>query len=509
MIEADLYAKIRRLFFAEHWRVGTIATELSVHHDTVRSAIDTDSFKRGQRPVRASSLDPYKAIAQETLEKYPRLRATRLYQMLRSRGYSGSIVQLRRYVAVVRPTRRLHEAFLRLRTLPGEQAQVDWGHFGKIEIGCSKRALSCFVMVLAHSRAMYARFTLDQQLESFLRCHRDAFVTLGGVPREILYDNLKSVVLERHGEHIRFHPQILDLAGHYHFAPKPCAAYRPNEKGKVERTINYLRYSFFEARRFSSIEDLNRQLSEWIESVAHVRTVPGSLESNESVGEALLREKNRLLPLPAGEFECDQIRAVSSGKQPYIRFDANDYSIPHEWVRKPLTLSASETQVRLIDACGNVVAQHERSYHKGQTIETPEHMKRLGEVKKEARALRGRDHLRSSCAKAEEFIAALYTRGVPVGSHVMRLTKLLELHGAINLDAALAEVIKRGAISSDSVEHVLEQKKRARREKPSLAVTLPDDPRVRDLRITPHELKSYDALGKSPASETSQEGHNG
>lgn len=508
MIEAELFAKIRRLFFAEHWRVGTIATQLSVHHETVRHAIDADSFKRHASPIRASSLDPYKVIAQETLEKHPRLRATRLYQMLRDRGYSGSIVQLRRYVAIVRPTRCLHEAFLRLRTLPGEQAQVDWGHFGKIEIGRSKRALSCFVMVLSHSRAMYARFTLDQQLESFLRCHRDAFTTLGGVPREILYDNLKSVVLERHSEHIRFHPQILDMAGHYHFAPKPCAAYRPNEKGKVERTIQYLRHSFFAARRFTSVEDLNRQLSEWILHVAHARTAPGSLEDKESVGEALLREKTRLLALPANAFECDQIRAVSSGKQPYIRFDANDYSIPHEWVRKPLTLSASETDVRLIDACGNVVAQHERSYEKRQTIETPEHMKRLGKVKKEARALRGRDHLRSSCGKAEEFIAALYARGVPVGAHITRLTKLLELHGAIDLDAALAEVVARGAISSDSVEHVLEQRQRARNAKPSLAVQLPDDPRVRNLRITPHELKSYDALGQA-AGSTSQEEHDG
>ena len=105
--------------------------------------------------------------------------------------------------------------------------------------------------------------------------HALAFQALGGVPREILYDNLKSVVLERVGDHIRFHPRILDLAGYYCFAPKPCAPYRGNEKGKVERLIRYIRDAFFAARRFSSVEDLNAQLARWIAEVAHVRRAPG------------------------------------------------------------------------------------------------------------------------------------------------------------------------------------------------------------------------------------------
>jgi transposase len=157
---------------------------------------------------------------------------------------------VRRYVGSVRPAAKA-EAFLKLSTLPGEQAQVDWGHFGEIQVGAATRSLSCFVLVLSWSRAMYARFTLDQTLETFLRGHALAFETLGGAARRILYDNLKSVVVERVGDHIRFHPQILECAGHYHFAPVPCAPYRGNEKGKVERTIQYLRHGFFAARRFT------------------------------------------------------------------------------------------------------------------------------------------------------------------------------------------------------------------------------------------------------------------
>jgi transposase len=229
MIDAELYARIRRLFFAEHWKVGTIATELGVHHDTVERAIEADRFVRAPRQIRPSLLDPYKAFIDQVLEKHPRLRATRIFDMLRTRGYPGGYFPVMRYVRSARPTSRA-EAFLKLTTLPGEQAQVDWGHFGKIQVGAATRALSCFVLVLSWSRAMFARFTLDQTLETFLLGHALAFEALRGVPRRILYDNLKSVVVERVGEHIRFHPTILESAGHYHFAPVPCAPYRGNEK---------------------------------------------------------------------------------------------------------------------------------------------------------------------------------------------------------------------------------------------------------------------------------------
>jgi transposase len=232
VITPELRAQIRRLFFAEHWPVNTIAVTLGVHHDTVRRAVESERFIHPGTQVRPSALDPYKAFLIATLEQYPRLRGTRLWAMVRDRGYRGSVKQVQRYVRTVRPAARA-EAYLRLDTLPGEQAQVDWGNFGHVRVGATTRILSCFVLVLSWSRACYARFALDQTLESFLRGHVEAFAALGGVPRTILYDNLKSVVLERLGDHIRFHPRVLELAGHYHFAPQPCAVARGNEKDYV------------------------------------------------------------------------------------------------------------------------------------------------------------------------------------------------------------------------------------------------------------------------------------
>jgi transposase len=494
MISPELHAQIRRLFFAEHWRLNTIAAQLDVHHDTVRRVIESERFIRPGRQVRPSALDPYKAFITATLEQYPRLRATRLWAMVRERGYPGLAIQVSRFVRTVRPAART-EAYLRLDTLPGEQGQVDWGNFGPLRVGSTTRLLSCFALVLSWSRACDARFALDQTLESFLRGHVEAFAALQGVPRTILYDNLKSVVLERVGDHIRFHPRVLELAGHYHYAPQPCAVARGNEKGRVERFLGFLRHSFFAARSFRSVEDLNAQLARWIAEVAHTRLVPG--RRDRAVADALTEEQPRLLPLPEHPFACQLLRAVSSGKTPYIRFDGNDYSIPHTLVRRPLTLVASEHEVRLLDGTTEV-ARHARSYDRGQRVEHDAHLAALVAEKRRAHDLRGRDRLRAACPPAEAFLDALAVRGHPLASETTRLLRLLDQVGAAALDSALAETLTRGAISAASVAHVLDQRRRARRQPPLLDLVLPVDPRVRDLRITPHALSAYDTLLTPP-----------
>jgi transposase len=212
MISPETRAQIRRYFYAEHWKVGTIASELGVHPDAVRNAIEAERFKSAQ-PLRVSLVDPYSEFIRLTLDQHPRLRATRIYQMIRDRGYRGSIGQLRRAVSGWRPLSR--EPFLKLQMFPGEQAQVDWAHFGHVRVGRAKRALSCFVMTLSYSRALYLEFFFDQTMENFLRGHVHAFQAWSGQPRVILYDNLKSAVLERRGNQILFHPRLLELSGHY------------------------------------------------------------------------------------------------------------------------------------------------------------------------------------------------------------------------------------------------------------------------------------------------------
>jgi transposase len=489
MIPPAQVAEIRRLFFAEHWRVGTIATQLGLHPDTVRRALATERFAR-PAVVRPSLLDPYRAFLQATLQQYPRLRATRLFEMVKQRGYPGSVVQLRRAVRTRRPAPAA-EAYLRLTLLAGEQGQADWGSFGAVPIGRATRRLSAFVMVLSWSRALHAVFTLDQTLESFLRGHVEAFQAFQGVPRVVVYDNLKSAVLERQGEAVRFHPRLLELCGHYHFVPRPCAVAAAHEKGRVERAIRYLREAFVAARPFRDVEDLNAQFVRWRDTVAPARRVPG--DATRTVAEALAEEQACLLPLPAHSFPTALVRVVTSGKTPYVRFDRNWYSIPHTLVRVPLTLVADAETVRLCHGTEEV-AEHLRSYDADFTVEAREHLEGLVAAKRQAAGLTRRDRLRQAVPAVATLFERLAVRGEPLGPHVTRLSHLLDEYGAAELAAAVATALERAAPGAGVLAHLLEPRRRARGQRPPVPVVLPDDPRVRDLDVPSHALETYDDL---------------
>jgi transposase len=228
-ISAELEAQILRYYHVEKWRVGTIVSQLGVHHGVVARVLAQAGLP-ATTPPRPSKIDPYLPFILETLEKFPRLPASRIYAMVRERGYAGGPSHFRHLISCRRP-RPKAEAYLRLRTLPGEQAQIDWAHFGHLTIGKARRPLMGFVIVLAYSRRIFLRFFLDARMESFLRGHVEAFHAWQGGVRVCLYDNLKSAVLERRGDAIRFHPTLLELARCYGFEPRAAAVARGNEKG--------------------------------------------------------------------------------------------------------------------------------------------------------------------------------------------------------------------------------------------------------------------------------------
>ena len=492
MITPEQHAEIRRLYFGEHWKVGTIVTHLGVHPDTVRAAIALDTRVVHRGACRRSSLDPYLPFIRDTLAQYPRLRATRLYEMLRPRGYGGSANQLRRLVRVLRPQVNV-ALYRRLVVLPAEEAQVDWGAFGMIRIGHGTRPLSGFVMVLSYSRALFAHFTLDQTLESFLRGHVAAFHVFGGSARTLVYDNLKSAVLERQGTAIRFHPRLLELAGHYHFAPRPCTPARGNEKGKVERQIRYLRDAFFAARTFRDVDDLNAQFQRWRDDSAHQRPHPE--QRDQTVGQVFVQEQARLLPLPAHPFETDLMRPVVSGKLAYVRFDRNSYSIPHTHVRRPLTLLVSATTVRIVVGAEEI-ARHGRSYDTGATIEDPTHLEGLRTATQQMNASSARDRLRLAVPITATLLARLAERGEVLRPHLIRLQALLDDYGPQELAIAIQLALTRDALGAGSIAHLLEARRRHRGDVPPVPMILPDRPGLRDLAITPHRLESYDDLSR-------------
>ena len=263
-------------------------------------------------------------------------------------------------------------------------------------------------MVLSHSRMVFLRFFLDARMDSFLSGHALAFVAFAGVPRVLLYDNLKSAVLERQGDAIRFNPTLLALAGHYRFEPRPVAPARGNEKGRVERAIRYIRDSFFAGRTFTGLDDLNAQAQAWCLGTAADRR--WREDSALSVRQAFEAERGKLLALPSNEFALGERVAVTVDKTPYIRFDLNDYSVPHTHVRRTLAVLADERTVRILDGVAEL-ARHVRCWDRGQQIEDPAHVQRLVEHKRAARAHRGCDRL----AQAPPAAAPLLERAPPRG----------------------------------------------------------------------------------------------
>lgn len=496
-ISAELEAKILRYHHVEKWRVGTIARQLNVHHGVVTRVLSRAGIPKPASTNRASIVAPYMDFITATLEKYPTLTASRLHEMVCQRGYTGGPDHFRYIISLYRP-RPPAEAYLRLRTLPGEQAQVDWGHFGHIDIGRARRPLMAFVMVLSYSRKIFLQFSLDARMANFLRGHSAAFNAWQGVPRVLLYDNLKSAVLERRGDAIRFNPALLEYAAHYRFEPRPVAVARGNEKGRVERAIRYVRDNFFSAREWTDIHDLNRQAADWCDGKTADRLCPE--DRTQTVRDVYKQEQPKLIQLPDNPYPTHDREEVKVGKTPYARFDLNDYSLPHTHVRRTVTVCATLDTVSISD--GTVtLATHHRSFDKGKQIEDEAHIAGLIATKKEARQHRGQDRLASAAPSSIELLILAAERGYKIGSIVSQLVQLLDDYGASELEASIKIALLKNAPHLNTVRIHLEKQREARCQPPPIGIELPNDSRVRNLIIRPHKLEAYDQLQSNSENE--------
>jgi transposase len=486
MISPETRVQIRRYFYAEHWKIGTIARELNVHPDAVRNAIESDRFNRTE-PMRASITDPYMEFVRQTLDQHPRLRATRIHQMIRDRGYTGSIIQLRRAVARLRPPAR--EPFLKLQAFPAEQAQVDWAHFGQVAVGRARRTLSCFVATLSWSRALYLEFFFDQTMENFLRGHVHAFDDWRGQPRVILYDNLRSAVLERRGNEIHFNPRLMELCAHYHFVARPCQVRAGNQKGRVERAIRYVRESFWAGRAFTTLAECNRQALLWRDQVAHRRNWPG--DDTRIVADVFAEEQPRLLPKPAHPFPTDLVLPVRAAKTIYVRFDLNDYSIPPEAVGRQLTLVASDTQVRILEGTAEI-ARHQRTYDRHRLVLDMAHQEAVLKTKRKAFESTPGGRLALAAPESKKLLDLAFAQGESAGSQTSQLLKLLDLYGPAALRRAIGEALERDTPRASSVAFLL---RRQQRSAPApVAVDLSRHPEAQAIEVRPHDLEIYDEL---------------
>jgi transposase len=490
-IGAETEAEIRRLHYAEHWPIGTIARQLGVHDDVVRRVLGLLTPRKAPAP-RKRLVDEYTDVIELTLKRYPKLRATRLYDMLAARGYQGSVRTLREHVRDVRPVPQ-HEAFLRMHPLIGEESQVDWAHVGTVDVPGGKRTMWLFVIVLSYSRAMWGELVYDLSAPSLNRSLVRAADYFGGTTRAWLFDNPKTIVVERRGDAVRFHSMLQTLSGHYCVQLKLCAPRKGNEKGRVERTIRYARDRFFAARTITSIEQGNAELLDFIENIAHRRghpTIPG-----RTVGEVLDEERPRLLHLAEGTPDTDVVVSVTVDKTAFVQFDTNSYSVPSRFVRRKVTLTACDRRVRILDG-SNVLAEHQRCWGRRQLIEDIVHRREIIAQKRAAAAGKGRDRLAQLVPDIDVLYQRWLDQGRNLGNLTMRTLKLLDLYGEDLFKAAIAEMIESSAHDPGAIaircEHL-----RGKASRP-IPLDVPLGEHVPDRDVVPHDLKDYDETTRKP-----------
>ena len=368
-----------RFMIKDLYRRGMSISEIARNsgHDrkTIRAIVNSPvNPPKKKRKKRASILDPFVPYLEKRIEEGV-LNCNKLFGEIREQGYEGGKSTLKYFVQPYREARR-QEATVRFETEPGEQGQVDWGHFGFIQHQGRRRRLYAFVMILGWSRASYLEFTVSTDIASWLRCHLHAFHYLGGVPQEVLHDNVKTAVLERKADGtIHWNPRYLDFADYYGFTPRACRPYRAQTKGKVESGIRYVRGNFWPGLRFFDLVDLNEQAKGWLDMTANVRV-------HGTTGEVPF-DRLALEPLQsmAGKPDYDTsliaFRRVS--KDCFISYEGNYYSVPAEYARKTMEVKESEHgELFILDAEHGVVASHRLAVGHKQRVALAAHYEDIG-----------------------------------------------------------------------------------------------------------------------------------
>lgn len=466
---------------AKHLSAGQLAESLGLDIKTVRHWIGRPYTPR-VRVQRASKLDPFKGQIVGWLDAHP-LTAQQVFQRLRDAGYSGGISIVKDYVHTIRPRRR--EAFLTLAFAPGEAAQVDWGEWGTIAVGNTRRRLSFFVMVLAWSRQMYVEFFLSQSMEQFLAAHVNAFQALG-VPQKVMVDNLRCAVL-RHvrGAPVEFNPRYLDFARHYGFEPVACAPAKGNEKGRVDRGVGYVKTNFLNGLDLPEFAALNPALQRWLETVANVRL---HRETQRRPAEMWREELAHLQAVNPRPFDVGRVLSLRASRQFRVTLDTNRYSVPARFAGQAVTLKAYPDRVCLYQG-ETLIARHTRSWGRHQDIEDPDHPKALVAQRRHARDSQMTKRFFALSPQAVMYHAGLLARRGNAMAHVRKIVALADIHGDQAVVRAMTDALAFEAFSSEYIDHLIQARTRQLPEPSPLVLMRRQD--VLEIDLPEADLSAY------------------
>jgi transposase len=485
MIDYETFCKIREYREQRGLKVAQIARALDLDRRTVAKWIDEPRFRTRQSTARASKLDPYKSQIRQWLEAHP-YSAQQVFQRLREDGFEGGYSIVKDYVRIVRPRRA--PAFLTLSFAPGECAQVDWGSYGTVAVGQTRRKLSLFVMVLCYSRLLYVQFTLNQRMEQFLACHQNAFAYFANrVPEKIMLDNLKSAVLRRlTGQAPTFNPHYMDFARHAGFTVIACNKGKGNEKGRVESGVGYVKKNFLNGLDIPQFSALNPAARVWMDTIANVR-IHG--ETHKPPLELFAKEQAALHPGPATPYDVATVRQVRASPRFRVSYDANRYSVPAEYASTLLTLKVYPDRLCMYHQ-NTLIARHARCYDRYQDFENPDHPKALLAQRQNAREQKLLGRFLALSPKAEDYYQALGERRLNPRHHVQKIVALSEIYGTEAVARAMEDAFAFQAFSCEYIANLLESRKRLLPEPAALQLTRRQD--LLELDMPEPDLSVYE-----------------
>jgi len=489
MLTAEQINELHRLHWAEHWPVRRIARHLHIGRRTLVKYLNTPAARPAPRR-RTSKLDPFKPAIADLLAEDAEASAVVIAERLRSLGFDGGLSILKEYLHAVRGQLHARRAFVRMEPAAGERFEIDWGHFGALNYQGDARKLYAFCLVECHSRRLYVEFTHSQSFETFVRCHLHAFQFMGGVARELWYDNLATAVAEHDGNLVRFHPRLLAFAREYNFLPRACHVRAAWEKGKIERSVGYLRQSFWPLRSFTDLADVNSQLRRWLEEVANRRR---HRETRQTPEERFRPEALR--PLPAVTPDYRDTAEARVYKDLRLAFDGNRYCVPPRYVGSRLTVKATAHAVTIYDQ-QQEVASYARCWQRGQVLGAERFQKELFAQRAAAQRSAAQQRLVAWLGPAAElYLQRLADTDRSLARQVRELLVLVRDYGPEAVAAALARAHAAGAFGADYVANILRQQQTQRTVQPPLRLR---DPQLNELATDPLSLTDYDALILTP-----------
>jgi transposase len=495
MIDYELFCQILDYHDQRRLKPAQIARALGLDRRTVAKWLAEPRFRPRKSSSRPSKLDPYKAEIRRWLEAHP-YSAQQVFQRLREDGFQGCYTLVKDYVRAVRPRRA--PAFLTLSFAPGECAQVDWGQYGTVAVGETRRKLSLFVMVLCYSRLLYVQFTLAQTMEQFLACHQHAFAFFGNrVPEKIMVDNLKSAVLRRlAGEAPAFNPHYQDFARHAGFTVIACNKGKGNEKGRVESGVGYVKKNFLNGLEIPSFSALNPAARVWMDTIANVR-IHG--ETHKPPVELFAKEQALLHPGPVEPYDVATVSQVRVSPRFRVSCDTNRYSVPAEYASTLVTLKLYPDRLCLYHH-EQLIARHTRCYDRHKDIENPDHPNALLEQRHNAREQKLFGRFLALSPKAEAYYQALAERRLNPRHHVQKIVALSEIYGTEAVARAMEDAFTFQAFSCEYIANLLESRQRLRPEPAALQLTRRQD--LLELDMPEPDLTIYDPTTTPKKKET-------